>query len=125
VTKSEQTVYDRVKARNDLGAAHFGEPVAKVGHQKANMMGRGYRPGKPSKLEQAAFERLLERGEILNLHQGYVVKDHPVLQTLAANINLAYLARHVEEMRQNLCQAEANFEKAQAFVRLYGLGLNR
>jgi hypothetical protein len=63
MTKSEQTVFDRIRAANDAGrTANERSAVAQVGAQKANRMGRGYRPGHPNKLEQTALQHLLERG---------------------------------------------------------------
>jgi hypothetical protein len=124
MTKSEQAVYDRVKEQNDAGRAHYGSPVTQVGGQKSNWRGRGYKPSHPSKHEQAAFDRLLERGDILQLQgrNSYVVKDHPVLQTIAAEIDLFYFARHAEQKRLELESAEKALAKAQDFVRTYGYG---
>jgi hypothetical protein len=125
-TKSEQSVYDRVKAQNDLGQPHFREPVEQVGGQKSNWRGRGYRTGHPNKLEQKALATLLERGVILCLdpanNRRYVITGHTVLQVIAAEKagNLLRQAREVEERRVAYEQAERHLEEMQAFVRKYG-----
>ncbi len=117
MTKSEQTVYDRIKAANDAG--HLCRDP--VGRTKGTYSGRlrGYSDRKPIKAETTALARLVAVGMVYESHYGagYVINNHPVLQTIAASIDLLRQARRVEQKRVEHENELADFNQWQAFVR--------
>lgn len=133
MTKSEQKVFDAIKAVNDRGHA-CSNPVSRTkgkptGRYRSISMRSSSSYGEPNKHETAALERLLASGAVMALNPGtylpdYVVEGHPVLVELAAAKDLMRLARQVEEKRVELEQAERRLSEAQAFVRRYGLGID-
>lgn len=113
MTKSEQTVYDTIKASNDVGARCY-RPVANTKGPKVSWRrGGGYASGSPNKGQTLALERLLARGDVLQpLGGGYVVKGHPVLAELARKIDLEGLAAA-------LAEAQRRYDEALAFVQTH------
>lgn len=117
MTKSEQAVYDRIKADNDAG--HLcRDPVGRT-KGTYNSRFRGYSDRKPIKAETTALARLVTVGTVHESHYGagYVINNHPVLQTIAASIDLLRQARRVEKYRIEYENELADFNRWQAFVR--------
>jgi hypothetical protein len=116
MTKTEQTLVDRVRATNDAGRVEH----TPVGKTKGTYGGwrRGRTGCEPKKLETAALQRLVERGDLLRVRGGgYAIPGHEILSVVAAGVDLMRLARWVEEARVALEKATAGLEDAQAFVR--------
>ncbi len=122
MTKTEKTLLDRVREENDKGHAPYNPVKDKKGAKRSWRRGGGREYAGRNKLEEAAWERLKARGDVVKvpLHGGYVIPDHPCLVEFAAQVCLPGLARHVEEKRQALEEQESRYADALAFVRKYG-----
>lgn len=124
MTKTEQKVFDRVKADNDAGHGCYNPVIETKGVRRSWRHGGGYSSGGPNKLEQAALERLVASGAVILVNGRHVIADHPVLASMAAEKDLMRLARQVEEKRADLERAEKWLTDAQSFVRKYGMNLS-
>jgi hypothetical protein len=119
MTKAEQKVLDCVRATNDRGSAEF-NPVGRTqGRRVRSARGGWSHEGRhPIKAEAAAFARLLADGALIEVFGGgYAIPGHEVLAAKAAEVDLMRIARYVAACRAELEKAEAQFERAAAFVR--------
>ncbi len=120
MTKTEQTIVDRVRVTNDGGRVDFNPVAQTAGVCRPWGRGGGRTGREPKKTETAALERLLGRGDLVHAFGGgYAVPGHPILETVAARIDLMRMARHVEQERVGLVRAEAQYEQAAAFIRAH------
>jgi hypothetical protein len=119
MTKSEQKVLDCVRNSNDNGRAEHNPVGRTLGRKvRSGRWGWSYEGRTENKREAAAFARLLADGALVEVWGGgYAIPGHEVLATLAAGVDLLKMARYVAQRRAELDAAEANFDRASAFVR--------
>jgi hypothetical protein len=118
-TKAEKKVLDCVRATNDRGSAEF-KPVGRtLGRRvRSGRWGWSYEGRTENKREAAAFAKLLADGALIEVFGGgYAIPGHEVLAAKAAEVDLMRIARYVAGCRAELDKAEAQFERAAAFVR--------
>lgn len=125
LTKTEQTLLDRVKEQNDRGQTCWDPVKNNQGARCGWRYGGGRESSGPNKLETAAWKRMIARGDVIKCPEprGYAVPGHPVLAQVASNLDLAKRARLVHLKRRELEVEEQYYAEAQAFVRKYGLGI--
>lgn len=125
MTKTEQRLLTRVRAKNDRGLLS-GRPVERKLEKSARRFGGMTRSGPEIKSEAVALYRLIDMGELIytphakEFGSGYVVKDHPLLSKVANNIDLFAAKKKIEDARIALAVAEEELQKLKDFVLKYG-----
>lgn len=117
MTKTEQRLFDSIRAYNDAGEG--ANDYRFVGRTKGKRLRYGHTSGEQKQNEVRALERLVQGGHVEERNGHYYVKDHPLLAAVAAQVNLLQMARYVDQRRKELEVAETMFEQQQAFVRRF------
>lgn len=116
MTKTEQRLFDSIRAINDAGEG--ANDYGFVGRTKGKRTRYGH-TSEQKKDELRALERLVQGGHVETHNGHYYVKDHSLLTAVAAQVNLLQLARYVDQCRKALEVAEAMFAQQQVFVRRF------
>lgn len=127
-TKSEQTILDTVKSKNDAGLLSSYPVEHTKGAKCSWRSGGGYARGPEKKASRAAFDSLLASGAIVEtiytnkFGKGYALAGHPILSAVAADMDLEKLIDAVSTARKGLQTAEDRLTAARAFVEKHTRG---
>lgn len=119
MTKTEQLILDRIKAKNDLGEAAYKWQV--VGKTKGtyDRRCRCRVNQKPKANEVQALESLLASNAFVNIQGAYYVHGHSLLAEVAKQFKeeQAWHVREMQEMKTRLAQLEERHAWRLAFIR--------